>query len=177
MDDAADFQRLEAARADVCIVPERQAALFSLLSGVLWLGNVTVDAAHGNDDSSSIRRDAALVAASTLLGLEEDALTTALTHKELRTRDELIVRPLNKLEARDARDALAKAVYEGIFAWLVAAINAKLDTGKRSSGQYIAILDIYGFEQFQTNRWVLQLAPNVIVIENAVFITVLHADG
>ena len=40
----------------------------------------------------------------------------------------------------------------GVFNWVVAAINAKLDMGKKSSGRFIAILDIYGFEQFQTNR-------------------------
>lgn len=41
----------------------------------------------------------------------------------------------------------------GVFNWIVAAINVKLDMGKKTSGRFIAILDIYGFEQFQTNRW------------------------
>lgn len=40
----------------------------------------------------------------------------------------------------------------GVFNWIVAAINAKLDMGKKGSGRFIAILDIYGFEQFQVNR-------------------------
>jgi hypothetical protein len=41
-----------------------------------------------------------------------------------------------------------------VFNWIVGAINAKLDMGKKGSGRFIAILDIYGFEQFQVNRWV-----------------------
>jgi hypothetical protein len=41
-----------------------------------------------------------------------------------------------------------------VFNWIVCAINAKLDMGKKGSGRFIAILDIYGFEQFQVNRWV-----------------------
>ena len=40
----------------------------------------------------------------------------------------------------------------GVFNWIVGAINAKLDMGKKGSGRFIAILDIYGFEQFQVNR-------------------------
>jgi myosin-5 len=63
------------------------------------------------------------------------------------------VKPLTAQEAVEARDALAKALYAGVFTWIVSAINNKLDMGKKASGRFIAILDIYGFEQFQTNRW------------------------
>lgn len=62
------------------------------------------------------------------------------------------MKPLTAQEAAEARDALAKALYAGVFTWIVAAINNKLDMGKKASGRFIAILDIYGFEQFQTNR-------------------------
>jgi len=71
---------------------------------------------------------------------------------QIKTREEVIVKPLKPAEAVEARDALAKALYAGVFNWVVAAINAKLDMGKRASGRFIAILDIYGFEQFQSNR-------------------------
>lgn len=40
----------------------------------------------------------------------------------------------------------------GVFDWIVTRCNAKLDMGKKGSGNFIAILDIYGFEQFQVNR-------------------------
>jgi hypothetical protein len=39
-----------------------------------------------------------------------------------------------------------------VFNWVVSAINARLDMGRKASGRFIAILDIYGFEQFTVNR-------------------------
>lgn len=67
---------------------------------------------------------------------------------------ENITKTLKPAEAADARDALAKALYAGLFDMIVTAINAKLDVGRMASGRFIAILDIYGFEHFKTNRWV-----------------------
>ncbi len=48
--------------------------------------------------------------------------------------------------------ALPPPLTSGVFSWLVGRINARLDSGKRASGATIAILDIYGFEQFDNNR-------------------------
>jgi myosin-5 len=36
---------------------------------------------------------------------------------------------------------------------VVSRINESLDTGRRGTGQFIAILDIYGFEAFNTNSF------------------------
>lgn len=60
--------------------------------------------------------------------------------------------PLDKDLAAYARDALAKAIYDRLFTWLVKKINISLvpNDGRRNS--VIGILDIYGFEIFQRNR-------------------------
>ena len=51
-------------------------------------------------------------------------------------------------QAADSRDALAKAIYAGLFDWLVDRINKSLEVGKNHTGKSIIILDIYGFESF-----------------------------
>lgn len=55
--------------------------LFALLSGTLWLGNITVEAV--TDDSSRIVKDGALAAAAAMLGVNDDLLAHALTHKKV----------------------------------------------------------------------------------------------
>lgn len=54
-----------------------------------------------------------------------------------------------------ARDALAKAVYDRLFTWLVKRINASLQTSKTTNHKHnvMGILDIYGFEIFGKNSF------------------------
>ena len=55
--------------------------VFSLLSAILWLGNIKFVASTG--DGVAVVRDPALATAAELLGVSEDALTTALTTRNL----------------------------------------------------------------------------------------------
>jgi myosin heavy subunit len=51
-----------------------------------------------------------------------------------------------------ALEALAKALYERMFLWIVRRINKTLDRNVRDSRTFIGILDIAGFEIFKLNR-------------------------
>ena len=66
--------------------------------------------------------------------------------------------PFSVAEANDARDALAKTLYERVFKWVVAKINLnfkKKNEYKAAAGSNnvlkIGILDIFGFEKFRRN--------------------------
>lgn len=69
--------------------------------------------------------------------------------------------PLKADKASDSRDALAKEIYAKIFLWLVRKINdatcAEWNYDKRGSKNtrfsLIGLLDIFGFESFETNRF------------------------
>jgi len=85
VDDAADFQAVCHALTDIGIGSEDQSALWTLLSGVLWLGNTTIQP-DPDTDGSRVARDEALSNATKLLGLSEDALAHAVTTKKIRTK-------------------------------------------------------------------------------------------
>ena len=48
-----------------------------------------------------------------------------------------------------ASQALAKALYERLFKWVVFRVNKSLDRTIRSGSSFIGILDIAGFEIFK----------------------------
>jgi myosin protein heavy chain len=50
-------------------------------------------------------------------------------------------------------EAIAKAIYERMFKWIVQRINKSLDRSKRQGASFIGILDIAGFEIFQLNSF------------------------
>lgn len=55
-----------------------------------------------------------------------------------------------------AVEAIAKALYERLFKWIVMRINRSLDRTKRQGASFIGILDIAGFEIFAMNRFVVR---------------------
>lgn len=127
------------------IAPPQQAALFSVLSAVLWLGNVGFAPLH--DDAVAVALDSAdaLATAAALLDVGQDALAAALTTRRMLAGGEAITCELSAEAALDNRDALAKAVYAAAFRWLVARINEALEAGRqRGEGGTLSILDIYG---------------------------------
>lgn len=81
-------------------------------------------------------------------------LAQALTHRTIDARGDVVTSPLNRELAVYARDALAKAVYDRLFSWLVKRINKALQPKSESPNKksVMGILDIYGFEIFERNR-------------------------
>ncbi len=102
-----------------------------------------------------------MTAAMTLLGLPEAVLRFALTQRTMSAgkRKSISTIPLTRQQALDARNGLAKAVYERLFLHVVAKVNQATLTGagEGSSGAgvaaspFFALLDIFGFEVLESN--------------------------
>ena len=77
-----------------------------------------------------------------------------MTHRTIDARGDVVTSPLNREMAIYARDALAKAIYDRMFSWLVDRLNRTLNATqpKINENKVMGILDIYGFEIFQKNR-------------------------
>lgn len=62
---------------------------------------------------------------------------------------------MEKEEAMKARDALAKSIYERMFVWLVQRLNQALRQTELPASKRVVtgILDIYGFEIFESNSF------------------------
>ena len=62
---------------------------------------------------------------------------------------------MQKEEAIKARDAFAKSIYERMFVWLVQRLNQSLRQSEVPPSKRVVtgILDIYGFEIFESNSF------------------------
>lgn len=91
---------------------------------------------------------------SYLLGISKDMLKQKLVSRTIETKsgnkNERIDVTLNVEQADYARDALAKGIYSRLFDYLVAVINKAMEV-QTEKMLNIGILDIYGFEIFDSN--------------------------
>lgn len=93
-----------------------------------------------------------------LFGLNVTDFTRSLLKPKLKVGRDFVTKAQNKEQVEFAVEAIAKAIYERMFKWIVQRINKSLDRSKRQGTSFIGILDIAGFEIFQVcNRLTLDL--------------------
>jgi len=79
------------------------------------------------------------------------------THSTV-TRGEVIVSPIKKEAAVGVRDAFVKGIYDRTFIWIVMKINKAIFAGEQDKIKKnisIGVLDIFGFDNYPTNRYFL----------------------
>ena len=124
--------------------------LITICAGVLNIGNITFTAT--GDRKCTVKDKAPLNDAAFLLQVNPTAMEQVLITRHLVVPGQAPVTVgLSDTEAKTARDALAKFIYEKQFDWLVQRINQAIGTGKGK--QSIGILDIFGFEIFKRNSF------------------------
>ncbi|KAK3569433.1 hypothetical protein QTP86_030062, partial [Hemibagrus guttatus] len=121
--------------------------VFKLLSGVLHIGNIEFMTAGGAQTTSK----GVISSVCELLGLDAFQLCEVLTQRSIFLRGEEICSPLTVEQALDSRDSVAMALYSQCFYWIITRINQKIK-GKEDF-KCIGILDIFGFENFEVNRF------------------------
>ncbi|UJR37230.1 hypothetical protein I4U23_029939 [Adineta vaga] len=123
-------------------------------SSILHLTNIRFS--HDDEtDGVYIEDEYPLEVVCTLLALDQEILTMALISTFSITKGERVISLKNSDQANDCRDALAKALYERLFSWIVKQINTLLQPNRRHNQtddniyRTCSILDMSGFENFQ----------------------------
>ncbi|KAM3619266.1 uncharacterized protein V6R79_005358 [Siganus canaliculatus] len=153
-----DFERLQQAMEMVGFLPATKKQIFSVLSAILYLGNVTYRRkSTGRDEGLDVGPPEVLATLSDLLKVKEELLVEALTKRKTVTVNDKLILPYSHSEAITARDSMAKSLYSALFDWIVLRINHALLNKKDMEEEIpclsIGVLDIFGFEDFQTNSF------------------------
>uniref|UniRef100_A0A667Y0H6 Myosin IXB n=1 Tax=Myripristis murdjan TaxID=586833 RepID=A0A667Y0H6_9TELE len=153
-----DFERLQQAMEMVGFLPATKKQIFSVLSAILYLGNVTYKKkSTGRDEGLDVGPPEVLATLSDLLKVKEELLVEALTKRKTVTVNDKLILPYSHSEAITARDSMAKSLYSALFDWIVLRINHALLNKKDMEESVpclsIGVLDIFGFEDFETNSF------------------------
>ncbi|XP_072297879.1 unconventional myosin-X [Eucyclogobius newberryi] len=147
INDKCTFNDVLNAMRTMQFTEEHIAEVLRLLSGILSAGNIDFETAGG----AQVATKSALSRTADLLGLNSDQLSEVLTHRSMILRGEEICTPLTVEQAVDSRDSMAMALYSQCFNWIIHKVNARIQ-GKNDF-RSISILDIFGFENFEVNRF------------------------
>lgn len=157
--DADRFQHTLDSLALVGVEDDQLKSLMRTICIVLQLGNIIFEMDEKDESRTLITSTEEFDALAELMGIPVVDLTAALTIRTMRARNEEFKVPLNNVQAKDSCDAFAKEIYAKSFLWLVRAINDatcaenNYDGDKKSGYGVIGLLDIFGFESFETNRF------------------------
>ncbi|XP_039099244.1 unconventional myosin-IXb isoform X7 [Hyaena hyaena] len=153
-----DFERLKQAMEMVGFLPATKKQIFSVLSAILYLGNVMYKKrATGRDEGLEVGPPEVLDTLSQLLKVKREILVEVLTKRKTVTANDKLILPYSLSEAITARDSMAKSLYSALFDWIVLRINHALlnkkDMEESVSCLSIGVLDIFGFEDFERNSF------------------------
>jgi myosin-1 len=121
-----------------------QTSIFRVLATILWLGNVSF--VEGDDGNSKVADTDVSDFVAYLMESRPEQVVKVLTTRVMETtrggrRGSIYDVPLNVVQATAGRDALAKALYNNLFEWIVSRVNVSM-AAKVAPDNVIGVLDI-----------------------------------
>ncbi|XP_061472395.1 myosin-1B-like [Rhineura floridana] len=128
---------------------EEKTAIYKLTGNVMHYGNMKFKQKQREEQAEPDGTEVADKAAY-LTNLNSADLLKALCFPRVKVGNEYVTKGQTVQQVYNNVGALAKAIFEKMFLWMVVRINQQLDT-KQPRQYFIGVLDIAGFEIFDYN--------------------------
>ena len=159
--DKADFEVVSSALKSLDFSETETESMMKLVATILHLGNITFEALDEDkrESGSMVSSPAPLKAAAELLSVTVRNLEEALCIKTMETsrgaggRAGTVYKlPMEPQQCSNCCKSLMKELYACLFSWLIKRINKSTMVSQQGTSM-IALLDIFGFEVFETNSF------------------------
>ncbi|KAM9258255.1 myosin heavy chain, skeletal muscle, adult-like [Cariama cristata] len=151
IDDQEELMATDSAIDILGFTADEKTAIYKLTGAVMHYGNLKFKQKQREEQAEPDGTEVADKAAY-LMGLNSADLLKALCYPRVKVGNEFVTKGQTVEQVNNAVGALAKAVYEKMFLWMVIRINQQLDT-KQPRQYFIGVLDIAGFEIFDFNSF------------------------
>merc|ERR1712142_904580 len=122
---------------------------YKLTASVMHMGNLKFKQ-KGREEQAEADGTAAGEIMGELYGVDYEKLYTNLCKPKIKVGAEFVTQGRNVDQVNYSVGALAKALFDRVFKWIVAKCNKTLETGQKRA-TFIGVLDIAGFEIFDFN--------------------------
>ncbi|VTJ66226.1 Hypothetical predicted protein [Marmota monax] len=151
IDDSEELMATDNAFDVLGFTSEEKSSIYKLTGAIMHFGNMKFKQKQREEQAEPDGTEEADKSAY-LMGLNSADLLKGLCHPRVKVGNEYVTKGQNVQQVIYATGALAKAVYEKMFNWMVTRINATLET-KQPRQYFIGVLDIAGFEIFDFNSF------------------------
>ncbi|XP_032176346.1 myosin-1 [Mustela erminea] len=149
IDDQEELMATDSAIDILGFTSDERVSIYKLTGAVMHYGNMKFKQKQREEQAEPDGTEVADKAAY-LQGLNSADLLKALCYPRVKVGNEYVTKGQTVQQVYNSVGALAKAVYEKMFLWMVTRINQQLDT-KQPRQYFIGVLDIAGFEIFDFN--------------------------
>ncbi|KFP01413.1 Myosin heavy chain, skeletal muscle, adult [Calypte anna] len=151
IDDKEELMATDSAIDILGFTAEEKTAIYKLTGAVMHYGNLKFKQKPREEQAEPDGTEVADKAAY-LMGLNSADMLKALCFPRVKVGNEYVTKGQTAQQVHNSVGALAKALYERMFLWMVVRINQQLDT-KQPRQYFIGVLDIAGFEIFDFNSF------------------------